>query len=350
MVASDIAGSKPRLWSKEKTPNESVAFAVRCSCSIPFYFQPVSDGSSLLVDGGMISNLPAWVFSTPEMQGKSSRILCFRLQDIRNSEINNLTDFFESLVSAVISGGVDIQLQLQNNVYTVDIPTGEFKATDFDSVDNKAKEWLRKSGFNSVSKFVSGERISVRNRSENLVYTGFDEKLLLLVQYFREAINDILIVSSNSYWLYFLFPALVFSLKRGVSVNVMLKPAAYDPFKEHEVYRQKLLKKIGVGVYEREDLPFDGFILDRLSDGAIAAISTAKGIVGTDYKYAEEKIRVYTKKAYDSPIILALNSQIDPILSEENKKVDLLLEPIEPDVLFEILKKNTSIPIFKILI
>lgn len=339
VVATDVVGGKPKLWSKEETPNESVAFAVRCSCSIPFYFQPVSDGTSLLVDGGIISNLPAWVFSTPEMQEKLSRIICFRLHDNILSEMNNLTDFFEGLISSIVSGGTDIQLQLQNNVYTVNIPTGEFRATDFDTVDNQAKEWLRKSGFDSVSRFISGERITVRNRPENIVYSGYDKKLLLLVQYLSEAINDILIVSSNSYWLYFIFPAIAFSLKRGVSVNVMLKPANHDSFERHEAHRQKLLENIGVGMCIRDVLPFDGFILDRSSDGAIAAISTAEGIVGMDYEYSEEKIRVYSKKAYDLPIMCALNNQIDLLLSKKRKKIDLVLEPINPGVVFEKLKK-----------
>lgn len=339
VVASDIAHGKQKLWSKENTPDESVAFAVRCSCSIPFYFQPVSNGASLLVDGGMISNLPSWVFSNHEMQEKLSRILCFRLFDKSKSEINNLTDFVERLVTTIVSGGTEIQLQLQNNIYTVNIPTGDFKATDFNDMDTQAKEWLRKSGFDSVSKFIIGERIAVNNRQENLVFSGFDKKLLLLVQYLSEATDDILIISSNSYWLYFLFPSLAFALKRGISVNVILKPAKYDPYEKHEMHRQQLLENMGVGVDIRNDLPFDGFILDRMSEDAIAAISTAEGIVGRDYNYLDENIRVYTKSSCDTAIIRALNNQVNIEPLVKSKAISLVLEPIPPEVVFEKLKK-----------
>ncbi|WP_457934665.1 patatin-like phospholipase family protein [Pseudoalteromonas sp. SCSIO 43210] len=337
IVASDIAAGKPRLWSKEETPNESVAFAVRCSSSIPLYFQPVSDGTSLLVDGGMISNVPSWVFSTPEMQKKSSRILCFRLQDTTNSEITSLTGFIESLVSTVINGGTEIQLQMQNNTYAVNIPTGEYKATDFDRVDLEAKNWLIKSGFDSVKKFVRDERIAVRNRSENIIYKGFDEKLLLIVEYLNEATDEVLIVSSNSYWLYFVFPSVVFALDRGVNVNILLKPAKPDD--KDEIYRQRLLKDIGAGLFSNEEIPFEGVLLDRFNERAIAAISTADGVVGRDYQYSEEKIRVYSNRSYDSPILNALNNQIEADIFENNKNVNITIESIPPEQVFEKLKE-----------
>lgn len=44
-----------------------VARAVRMSCSLPFFFQPVrlfdkGGASSLVVDGGILSNFPMWLF------------------------------------------------------------------------------------------------------------------------------------------------------------------------------------------------------------------------------------------------------------------------------------------------
>jgi NTE family protein len=44
----------------------SVARAVRMSCSIPYFFEPVKlrgvDGVNILVDGGVLSNFPIWLF------------------------------------------------------------------------------------------------------------------------------------------------------------------------------------------------------------------------------------------------------------------------------------------------
>lgn len=44
----------------------SIARAIRMSCSIPYFFEPVKlrteDGASILVDGGVLSNFPIWLF------------------------------------------------------------------------------------------------------------------------------------------------------------------------------------------------------------------------------------------------------------------------------------------------
>jgi predicted acylesterase/phospholipase RssA len=82
VVSADITTAKPKIWSRTSTPEESVAFAVRCSSSIPFFFQPVRSNSSLHVDGGVISNLPSYVFAEakPSSARYSERVLAFRLK------------------------------------------------------------------------------------------------------------------------------------------------------------------------------------------------------------------------------------------------------------------------------
>jgi NTE family protein len=44
----------------------SIAKAIRMSCSIPYFFEPVKlrslDGMSVIVDGGVLSNFPMWLF------------------------------------------------------------------------------------------------------------------------------------------------------------------------------------------------------------------------------------------------------------------------------------------------
>ena len=46
--------------------NFSIAKAVRMSISIPFIFKPIliedNNNSSFMVDGGLISNFPVWLF------------------------------------------------------------------------------------------------------------------------------------------------------------------------------------------------------------------------------------------------------------------------------------------------
>ena len=43
-----------------------VARALRMSCGIPFFFEPVrlkiGSGDTIVVDGGVLSNFPMWIF------------------------------------------------------------------------------------------------------------------------------------------------------------------------------------------------------------------------------------------------------------------------------------------------
>ncbi|HAV9752399.1 TPA: hypothetical protein JLH15_004540 [Escherichia coli] len=39
LVATNLSNGLPQIWSIESTPEESVSYAVRCSCSISFFFR-----------------------------------------------------------------------------------------------------------------------------------------------------------------------------------------------------------------------------------------------------------------------------------------------------------------------
>ena len=77
VIASDITGRRllilPRDASRlgvEKPDSFEVALAVRMSTSIPFYFEPVkfrnpaTGRKHLIVDGGILSNFPVWIFDS----------------------------------------------------------------------------------------------------------------------------------------------------------------------------------------------------------------------------------------------------------------------------------------------
>src|SRR5262249_7493771 len=84
IVATDLQASSIKIWNNFDTPQDSVAFAVRASCSIPFFFQAVAQGATRLVDGGLLSNLPAFVFARDHGERPlSDRILAFRLEAIK---------------------------------------------------------------------------------------------------------------------------------------------------------------------------------------------------------------------------------------------------------------------------
>jgi NTE family protein len=62
VIAADVRGRKLRVYSMPTDAKLGVAAAVCASISIPFVFKPASLANQFLVDGGIMSNFPAWVF------------------------------------------------------------------------------------------------------------------------------------------------------------------------------------------------------------------------------------------------------------------------------------------------
>jgi predicted acylesterase/phospholipase RssA len=59
-IGANISTKRMEVYSSATTPNMEVAEAVRRSMSLPVIFQP---RGNVIVDGGICSNLPAWLFS-----------------------------------------------------------------------------------------------------------------------------------------------------------------------------------------------------------------------------------------------------------------------------------------------
>lgn len=62
IVASNITSRESLFFSKQRTPNASVAEAVRQSMSVPFLFQHRLNASQEIMDGGLVENYPWWIF------------------------------------------------------------------------------------------------------------------------------------------------------------------------------------------------------------------------------------------------------------------------------------------------
>lgn len=62
IVATNITTQDVVVFSKADTPKVEIAQAVLASCSFPFLFPAVKHGQDDLVDGGVLSNFPMWLF------------------------------------------------------------------------------------------------------------------------------------------------------------------------------------------------------------------------------------------------------------------------------------------------
>ena len=124
VVAVDLVSQQPRIYSQYDSRNMSVAEAVRRSMSIPFFFQPVRTLDEVIVDGGIVSNFPAWAFEI-EQQDTPLPILGFRLlpDDVPPPRIDTLFGLAKSMVFTMMKAGIPLQIAKVQGLNVIELPT-----------------------------------------------------------------------------------------------------------------------------------------------------------------------------------------------------------------------------------
>lgn len=224
IIATDLKSSSYKIWSTKNTPDSSVSFAVRCSCTIPFFFQPVDGEGTTYVDGGIISNLP--LFLVPELGlEKNIPVLCFRL--IQNHKagiakpISGL-DLIKAIIPAVLNGVTEIQLNAFEKRQIIDIATGDISSTDFD-IDNDKINLLIENGKNSVKDFVKNEQTRVlKSQNRDIELKGYREGLLEETAYLiNNSTKTIEILAGDLSWLKALNVTLLKAVLRGIKIRIV---------------------------------------------------------------------------------------------------------------------------------
>lgn len=145
-----------------------VARAVRMSMSIPFFFCPVViQGCSLkmkkkkkfyLVDGGILSNFPVWIFDRREEEQKWPTFgFKLRSSHWQWEECNPIRGPFtmaRAIVETMMEAHDARYLEEASYARTIVIPTGDVKAVDF-SLSRKQKEKLYQKGREAAEKFFA---------------------------------------------------------------------------------------------------------------------------------------------------------------------------------------------------
>jgi len=135
-----------------------IATAVRMSASIPFYFTPYvlnyKDGKSCIVDGGLLSNFPIWIFDLEGMPRWPT--IGLRLDKVRQKEKKkncNLIKFTKEVVTAPIDVNGERFIRDKDLIRTIIIEYDGISATDFD-VAYKYKDLLFKLGYKYTETFL----------------------------------------------------------------------------------------------------------------------------------------------------------------------------------------------------
>jgi NTE family protein len=178
VIASDVTHRRMLVLPDDADhlgidPGElEIAYAVRMSMSIPVFFEPVvhrnerTGEEHLIVDGGMLSNFPVWLF---DCRGRDPRWPTFGLKLVEpeptkpighrlpgeehGAKTGSLVDYFKSLASTMMEAHDRLYLESATFARTIPIPTLGVRTTEFDISPQRARD-LYDSGHQAASDFL----------------------------------------------------------------------------------------------------------------------------------------------------------------------------------------------------
>ena len=136
-----------------------IAQAVSMSTAIPFYFRPAKirygHKSHLILDGGLLSNYPIWIFDVegvPEWPTFGFKFVESG-QSHSASGKTNIIDFMLDIVDTMINKDESRYIHAKDYVRTIPIPALGVGTTDFDLTREKSLE-LYTAGYETACRFL----------------------------------------------------------------------------------------------------------------------------------------------------------------------------------------------------
>ena len=168
VITSDISSGRLLVLPQDiaefgvQPEDLNVAFAVRMSMSIPFFYEPVTirnvktNQVSYIVDGGLLSNYPVWLFDSDEGT-PSWPTIGFKLVEPEEGKPNRIRGPI-SLLAALFSTMMEAHdaryIKDEHFSRTIPIPTLGIGTTEFDITREKS-EALYQSGKDAAENFFA---------------------------------------------------------------------------------------------------------------------------------------------------------------------------------------------------
>jgi NTE family protein len=166
IIASDVSNGQMLILPDDlgryrMAPADlKVSTAVMMSASIPFYFRPVIWKSkdlnkSYILDGGLLSNFPIWIFDAPDPRFPTFGFRFIKDEVSIDPVIPTPLHLFKNIFKTMLQAHDLRHLNEDTLERTIKIPTGNINATDFE-LNKEEIDFLFNSGYTSTKKFLTG--------------------------------------------------------------------------------------------------------------------------------------------------------------------------------------------------
>jgi NTE family protein len=165
IIASDVSNGQMLILPDDldryrMTPSDlKVSTAVMMSASIPFFFRPViwkskDFNKSYILDGGLLSNFPIWIFDTDNPRFPTFGFRFVKDKVNIDAVIPTPLHLFKNIFKTMLQAHDLRHLNEETNERTIKISSGNINTTDFEL--NEAEiDFLYKSGYTSTKNFLS---------------------------------------------------------------------------------------------------------------------------------------------------------------------------------------------------
>jgi NTE family protein len=165
IIASDVSNGQMLILPDDLiryrlTPGDlKVSTAVMMSASIPFFYRPViwkskDRNKSYILDGGLLSNFPIWIFDTDNPRFPTFGFRFVKDKVNINAVIPTPLHLFKNIFKTMLQAHDLRHLNEEAKERTIQIPTGNINATDF-NLNKDEIDFLYHSGYTSTKKFLT---------------------------------------------------------------------------------------------------------------------------------------------------------------------------------------------------
>lgn len=355
VFASDIRNKKCKIWSKDDTPDISVATAVAASCCIPFYFSPIrmsiADGSeSIYVDGGMLSNRPNFIAKD---KPNYFQTLSFKLES-NESDPKDLPSYVMSLVDTIIYGADELQHKQigiedetfgKQKVNEVGINVGNVSAIDFSMLNPNEVNKLLQAGKKAMERFIQ-KTDSDLSRDDFREYAVTPRRMLhdqeqmynQVAFWSYETYETIYVSDRNFDWVWPMFPTIVSWINASTSVIVYYDQNCDSSNDEAQGAKKRLIESLGCKTHPvPPEKLIQGFFFCKSSDFKCVVFEDSHADQSTGFK-----AKVYNDTV-DSQFIKVIMERLG--IDDDNSHPEALsLKKLDKNTAFELLK---DIPQYK---